>query len=235
MPNGESSSEANMSWHASLALVEMFRDLPVERLAELERQLVTVPIRRGEVLFRQGDPEDALYLVGSGRFAVDVGGRRIAEIGIGAPIGEIAFFADRKRTATVTALRDSIVFKLSHTDFITLADRHPGILRPITVTLARRLADTLAADEQPILSHPRTIAVVAAGQAPLQETFRAELTRALSRFGQIAMVDSATLAANFPDDPEFSSEAVTSWLNRQEARYHFVLYFADPELTPFNR
>jgi NTE family protein len=233
--NGESSGEANASWHASLALVEMFRDLPAEQLAELERQLVTLPIRRGEILFRQGDPEDALYIVGSGRFAVDVGERRIAEIGIGAPIGEIAFFADRKRTATVTALRDSIVFKLSHADFIALADRHPGILKPIAVTLARRLADTLTTDGEPHLSHPRTIAVVAAGRAPLHETFRHEITKALSRFGQIAIVDAAMLAATFPDDPEFSSEAVTSWLNRQEARYHFVLYFTDPDLTQFNR
>src|SRR5262245_57093679 len=101
--NGESSVEASASWQASLALVEVFRDLPAQQLAELERQLVALPIRRGEILFRQGDPEDALYIVGSGRFAVDVGDRRIAEIGVGAPIGEIAFFADRKRTATVTA------------------------------------------------------------------------------------------------------------------------------------
>jgi NTE family protein len=233
--NGESSNEAGTSWHASLALVELFRDLPAERLAELEQQLVTLPIRRGEVLFRQGDVEDALYLVGSGRFTVDVAGRRVAEIGIGAPIGEIAFFADRKRTATVTALRDSIVFKLSHADFIALADRHPAILKPIAVTLARRLADTLASDEQPHLSQPRTIAIVAAAQTPLQAKFRNELARALSRFGQIAVVDSAALTAVFPDDPEFTSEAVTSWLNRQEARYHFVLYFTDAELTPFNR
>ncbi len=31
------------------------------------------------------------------------------------------------------------------------------------------------------------------------------------------------------------SEAVTSWLNKQELRYHYVLYFADTELTPFSR
>ena len=43
--------------------------------------LVTVQVSRGEVLMRQGDAGDALYLVASGRFAVDVDGRRIAEVG----------------------------------------------------------------------------------------------------------------------------------------------------------
>ena len=47
-------------------------------------------------------------------------------------------------------------------------------------------------------------------------------------------MDSATLAAALSGNVDLDSEAVTSWFNRQEFRYHYVLYFADAELTPFS-
>jgi hypothetical protein len=67
-------------------------------------------LKRGDVLMRQGDLADALYVVVTGRFAVTVEGRQppVAELGPGQPVGEIGFLAGRPRTATVTALRDSI-------------------------------------------------------------------------------------------------------------------------------
>ena len=233
MRNGESSKAGDAARATSLALVEAFRDLPAEHLAELEQLLITQAVSRGEVLMRQGDAADALYLVASGRFAVNVDGRRIAEVGSGSPIGEIGFFADGIRTATVTALRDSIVLKLRKAEFAAFAERHPIILKPIAVTLARRLADTLAGDEQS-LTHPRTLAVIGAGGFAVPDAFRRGLALALSRFGQIATVDSATLAAALSGNVDLDSEAVTSWFNRQEFRYHYVLYFADAELAPFS-
>jgi NTE family protein len=214
-------------------LVEAFRDLPAEHLAELERLLITQAVSRGEVLMRQGDAADALYLVASGRFAVNVDGRRIADVGSGSPIGEIGFFADGIRTATATALRDSIVLKLPKAEFAAFAERHPIILKLIAVTLARRLADTLAGDEQS-LTHPRTLAVIGAGGFAVPDAFRKRLALALSRFGQIATVDSATLAAALSGGIDLDSEPVTSWFNRQEFRYHYLLYFADATLTPFS-
>jgi NTE family protein len=223
--NGESSKAGNAARATSLALVEAFRDLPAEHLAELERLLITQAVSRGEVLMRQGDAADALYLVASGRFAVYVDGRRIAEVGSGSPIGEIGFFADGIRTATVTALRDSIVLKLPKAEFAAFAERHPITLKSIAVTLARRLADTLAGDEQS-LTHPRTLAVIGVGGFAVPDSFRKRLALALSRFGQIATVDSAILAGALSGNVDLDSEAVTRWFNRHD--------FADAELTPFS-
>ena len=136
MRNRKSWSNAGPSRQSSLALVETFRDLPTRLLADLEQRLITRSVCRGEALVRQGDEADALYLVASGRFAVDFDGRRLAEVSSGSPIGEVAFFADGKRTATVTALRDSIVLQLSRADFIALAEDQPAVLKPMAVTLA---------------------------------------------------------------------------------------------------
>lgn len=141
MRNGESSKAGGAARATSLALVEALRDLSAEHLAELERLLITQAVSRGEVLIHQGDAADALCLVASGRFAVNVDGRRIAEVGSGSPIGEIGFFADGIRTATVTALRDSIVLKLPKSEFAAFAERHPIILKPITVSLSLKNPD----------------------------------------------------------------------------------------------
>jgi NTE family protein len=215
--NGESSDHQDAPWRSSLALIEAFRDLPPRQLADLEQRLIALSVRRGEVLVREGDSADALYLVVSGRFAVDVDGRHVAEVGSGAPIGEVAFFADGRRTATVMALRDSLVLKLPHADFVGLAESYPAILKPIMVTLARRLADTLAGEEQTITSHPRTIAVIGAGPSPVPEEFRRGLTRALARYGEVEAIDAGTVAAAFPNDPTLESDAVTTWLNKQDS------------------
>ena len=80
MHNGESSKAGDAARATSLALVEAFRDLPAEHLAELEQLLITQAVSRGEVLMRQGEAADALYLVASGRFAVNVDGRHIADV-----------------------------------------------------------------------------------------------------------------------------------------------------------
>ena len=67
MRNGESSKAGDATRATSLALVEAFRDLLAEHLTELELLLITQAVSRGEVLMRQGDAADALYLVASGR------------------------------------------------------------------------------------------------------------------------------------------------------------------------
>jgi NTE family protein len=120
--NGESSGHQDAPWRSSLAFIDALRDFPPRELANLEQRLTSLSVRRVEVLMGQGDQADALYLVVSGRFAVEVDGRHVAEVGSGAPIGEVAFFADGRRTATVTALRDSLVLKLPHAEFLELTE-----------------------------------------------------------------------------------------------------------------
>src|SRR3990172_11074153 len=108
-------------------------------------------------------------MVVSGRFAVTKHGPRgvIAEIGPDQPIGEIAFLTGGARTATVAAMRDSLVLRLSRDEFEELARANPSIWRALTATLARRLAETTAAAAIPPDPRPRTLAVIPARRSPL--------------------------------------------------------------------
>ena len=133
--------QPQMSAHG-LDGVTIFQDLAPAERARLASELETLTLRRGDVLVREGEPADALYVVVTGRFIVTIAGRRqaISEIGPGQPVGEIAFLAGGVRTATVTALRDSLVLRLRRTEFEELSAKSPSIWHTLTVTLARRVA-----------------------------------------------------------------------------------------------
>ena len=212
---------------SSLRVVEAFRDLGEAEIAELEQRLKPVAIPRGGVVVRQGDAADALYIVISGRFRVMVEGRAepIAEIGIGSPIGEIAFFAGTRRTATVTAARDGLLLKLDRQEFDRLSTEMPAIWRTITATLARRLAKAVPSAPGRRLTRPRTIAIVRAGSDPLPPAFISDLTNAFATGGRPLVVDRTTFA-NESDGP-----ALIAKLNALEVRYHAVLYVTDDTPT----
>jgi NTE family protein len=181
---------------AGLARVGIFANLSDDELAALEAELDPLPLKRGEVLMRQDEEADALFIVVSGRFEVFISGRdtAVAEIGAGAPVGEIAFLAGGRRTATVTAVRDSLVARLERADFDRLCHRIPAIWGTLTATLARRLADQTAGRYQPNVSAPRTIAVIRAGHEPVPEAFVIELKAAFSALGPTRVVSSANLS-----------------------------------------
>ena len=86
----------------------IFRDLSNDELAEIWARARIQHVRRSAILIRQGLASDSIYVVASGRFEVWVEGQKsaISEISIGEPIGEIGFFANMPRTATVIAVRD---------------------------------------------------------------------------------------------------------------------------------
>lgn len=219
----------------SLARVGIFADLTDEERRALEAELDPLALQRGDVLVRQGEEADALYIVVSGRFDVRVAGRAdpIAEIGPGSPVGEIAFLAGGSRTATVTAVRDSLVVRLERADFDRLCHRIPGIWGTLTATLARRLADQTAGRSQPSSSQPRTIAVIRAGHEPVPAAFVDMLAQSLGTFGRTRVVTSSNFA-EIGGAAELGSGAVTEALNALESAHDTVIYVADQMLTAWS-
>jgi CRP/FNR family cyclic AMP-dependent transcriptional regulator len=70
---------------------------------------------RGDVLIRQGQPVDALFILLEGRLSVLLGRqeREIARLNAGEMVGEMSFVDARPPSATVKALEDSTVCSLS--------------------------------------------------------------------------------------------------------------------------
>jgi len=116
-------------------------DLPPE---ELRRVLAVARRRtfsRGEVVFHEGDPGDALHLIAKGRFAVRVttplGERATLAIhGPGEAFGELALIAEAPRSATVAALEPAETFSIQKAAFEELRRDHPEVNRILVAVLA---------------------------------------------------------------------------------------------------
>ena len=88
----------------ALSRVDVFRALDAEKIDRLARRLRMAIFGPGEVILRQGDPGDSLYVVRSGRVAVELatrgGGRReIAMLSAGQFFGEMSLMTGESRDA----------------------------------------------------------------------------------------------------------------------------------------
>ena len=223
-----------------LAAVDTFKGLPPEDLAHLETRLSPVPVRRGTALVAEGEMADALYVVVSGRFSVETKAapEPIAEISAGSPIGEIAFFAGIPRTATVRAIRDSVVVALTRADFDEISGRSPAIWRTITATLAERLAAETRKSNRMINSarprpRPRTLALVAAGEGPIPPQFLSAFEEEARLRPRTLVVSPSTSADHVPDGM-FDGLDATRALNDLESRFDTIVFVAGETLTPWS-
>ena len=212
--------------------MEAFAGLAPDQLRELEALLEPTPVAGGTALVRQGEDADALFLVVSGRFEVLVAGRSaaVAEIGAGSPIGEIAFFAGGARTATVRALRDSLVLKLSRQDFERLVARYPQMWTSIAAALARRLAATTAGPQPQQTPRPRTLAICRAGRNPIDPGFMRSLRGVFERHASTIVLDSSSTRSRLgPIAGRSAAAGETAWFNELESQYEYVFYLCDDE------
>jgi CRP-like cAMP-binding protein len=102
---------------AQLEQVPVFRALASEDLDRLAGVLRDARATKGTVLFRQGDPADAFYVVVEGAVGVVKDGVPIAKLLAGEFFGETALLFTDERTATVAATEDSTFWVLDRDAF----------------------------------------------------------------------------------------------------------------------
>lgn len=129
--------------------VELIRGLPLFELCskrELRRIAALADEREleaGSELIREGEPGSEFYVVVEGEVDVRRRGRRVARLGAGSFVGEIALLSRSPRTATVVAATPLHVLSISGRDFVALLDSLPELW----LKVARTLADRVDADE----------------------------------------------------------------------------------------
>ncbi len=205
----------------------LFAELDARNLAAVERELELLILPGGAPLFRRGEAADAVYLVASGCLGVfrhDDGETEepglIAEITPGNIVGEMSLLSEGERTRSVAALRDSEVWRLARADFDTLTSQHPEVLP----TLMRYVAARNAAPPGKRRRQPRTFAILPSGPDVPSARFAVLLAEALRQLGtQVQMLGSDSQ----DEEPE--------WFARCEMESSFVLYRADPTLTPWTK
>lgn len=203
--------------------VEAFAGLDEAGLAALERAAEPRILRGGDYLVRQGEEADALYLVSTGRFFVQLAnGRVVAEIGSGEPVGELAFFSGGVRTADVRASRDSLVHALTREAYDEVVDAYPAIAESILAAVSSRLAVATQSARAMEAKPGKVVALMPAAGTALPEGFAHRLCVALVRYSEPRLVSIADKPAGL--EPE--SEAFGRWLGELELSAERIMLLA---------
>ncbi|MFN0074792.1 MAG: ATP-binding cassette domain-containing protein [Chloroflexota bacterium] len=136
------SRELNAQMVSALRRSVLFVGLPPEALEDVSSRFHPVPVYAGTVCCREGQPGHEMYVVQSGRFAVDghLGEQpvRFAELGPSDLFGEMAVLTGQPRSATVTAETDGCILALRQDDFQQLAQRYPSLSMAVGNLIAER-------------------------------------------------------------------------------------------------
>jgi CRP-like cAMP-binding protein len=136
----------------------LFEGLSGEHIDALEPFVRELDVAQGELLVREGEPAMDLFIVATGRLAIDkldVGAatmHRIGEAAAGEVVGEVALFDELPRFASALALEDTHLYALSFHDLrptldapaSSSLDPRPKPLRRAYHLLLENLAGLLA-------------------------------------------------------------------------------------------
>ncbi|HXI55122.1 MAG TPA: mechanosensitive ion channel family protein [Polyangia bacterium] len=135
----------------ALSRVDVFRALDAQKIDRLARRLRRAIFGPSEVVLRQGDPGDSLYVVQSGQVAVriDVHGhqREVATLSAGQFFGEMSLMTGESRAATVVAKSDVECYIVDKEAFQEILETQPDLAGIISDILSQRQV-TLGASSQ---------------------------------------------------------------------------------------
>jgi CRP/FNR family cyclic AMP-dependent transcriptional regulator len=125
----------------------LFSGLDDEVASALESSMSSSSLRRGEILFNEGDDGNQLYVVTEGkvklgRTSPDGRENLLAILGPGQMFGELSFFDPGPRSATATAVTDVELKSLGHEALSPVLNAHPDVAHALLNQLAGRLRRT---------------------------------------------------------------------------------------------
>ena len=125
----------------------LFAGLDDESTSALMKFMKPRSLRRGTVLFHEGDAGDELYIVSTGKLKIgreSSDGREnlLSVVGPGEIIGELSLFDPGPRSSSVTAVSQSELLSLKHEDLTTWLKDRPQAGLNLLKALAQRLRRT---------------------------------------------------------------------------------------------
>ncbi|MEE2525163.1 patatin-like phospholipase family protein [Hyphobacterium sp. HN65] len=182
----------------NLSFLSFFDDVGKAALKAVEHEVEWFCLPAGHLLFAEGEPSDALYLLRSGALAAFRDGAMgrpnlLGYIRAGEPVGEMSMLEERAHSASVYAMRDSEIVRLPTASFERLADKHPSLMRELSKMMLRRLRSGPQRDG----SEPKVFALVSCSPTIDVEYRAQELQSALARIG----VTSAIIGEEAADWP----------------------------------
>lgn len=209
----------------------------------LDFALEWVQVPGGQVLFKEGDEADSIYIVLNGRLRSVVlqDGQAVkhGEYGQGESIGELEVLTISKRPYTLHAIRDSELAKFPRTLFESLAKAHPSITIEIARIIASRVRNRLGAPSLDGYAAPdalnfKTVSVIPITAGLPVAEFGHKLLTAYKGIGHnVTSLNIAAVLRHLGRNAfsKIGSLKLTGYLADLEEKYQTVVYIADSNVN----
>ena len=163
---------------------------------ELAGQAELLQFEPEERLIVQDSVDDEIYFILAGRLAIVVNGREVAIRQSGQHVGEMALIdPSARRSASVVAIEQTVVAKISEASFRLLADKYPRVWQLIAVELGERLRQR---NQLVVSTNPRPVLFVGSSKESLPIARMIQSNLAYDDFVVRLWTDGVFGASQFP-------------------------------------
>jgi NTE family protein len=136
-------------WEA-IVQTPLFASIPNDLLQEIVVKTNLIHIVAGEILFKQGDASDYLYILIKGKLVSShtTTSNKLMNVGKIVPfetIGELGVLSGDSRSLSVRAIMDSEILEIPAIDFIKWCQQHPSLYREVSQLIIERSYTTIKA------------------------------------------------------------------------------------------
>jgi len=130
--------------------VPLFRGFSISEMVIIAEITQEITFEAGQVLFKVGDPGDALYLILEGRVDI-VNEREQLLVSLGPPrcFGEVAVLDKKGRTAKASCVEDCLMLMIPRDDFQEILENYPALYKNIVYILTSWLREDQTQNKGP--------------------------------------------------------------------------------------
>jgi predicted acylesterase/phospholipase RssA/CRP-like cAMP-binding protein len=231
--------------HLSGILRELFSNLDVATLQDLQARLEWRHFAGGEIVFQQNQPGEAMVIVINGRLKMlkkDAQGREqsLGEFRRGSYLGGYVLLTGEPYRESVVAVRDTDAVLLSQAVFQDLLPRYPEAVLSIARKFVQQQLSIQSVSRE--ASREVSLALVPCSPGVPLSHFAQRLAQIFNGLGCTLHLSSQRFDDLYgkPDASQTASSdpinpSIVAWLSDREVSCNYLLYEADPAWTPWTR
>ncbi len=123
--------------------VDIFAQSDVDDLAAVSAVAREQTFRKGERIYGEGDPGDALYVISDGEVEARRDGEVVLTLKVKQSFGETSLFDGAPRVNEVIATADTNALVIDRRDFLDLVSDRPELLAGMFRVLSRQMKDVV--------------------------------------------------------------------------------------------
>jgi two-component system, sensor histidine kinase and response regulator len=128
--------------------IEFFSNFNDDILSILAQNMKEVKVKKDDTLFVKGDQENSLFIIIEGSLRVHNNDYTFTILNNKQFFGEYSLIDSAQRSASVTAVSDSLLLKLSQPVFNQVMEQQPELWKTILMALTKRLRDFNVLEER---------------------------------------------------------------------------------------